>query len=51
MQIIGGELIIQADKHAVAEFEMLTLSYYQKLNEERRELLEEFPRIGIARGG
>ena len=31
-----------ADKYAADEFEMLTISYYQKLNEERKEILEEF---------
>lgn len=31
-----------ADWNATAEFEMLVLSMYQKLNEERREILEDF---------
>ena len=37
-----GRLIHNAAPYAVAEFEMLTLSYYQKLNEERRDVLAEF---------
>jgi predicted nucleotidyltransferase len=37
-----GRLIHNAAPYAVAEFEMLTLSYYQKLNEERRDILAEF---------
>jgi PHD/YefM family antitoxin component YafN of YafNO toxin-antitoxin module len=35
-----------ADAYAADEFEMLTLSYYQKLNEERREILAEGLRSG-----
>lgn len=46
--IIFGELIYRADRYAVDEFEMLTLSYYQKLNEERAEILAEFRRTGRA---
>lgn len=46
--IIFGELIYCADAYAVDEFEMLTLSYYQKLNEERAEILAEFRRTGRA---
>ena len=41
-EIIGGSLIHDADRRAVAEFEMLVLSYYQKLNEERKDILESF---------
>ena len=37
-----------ADNDAVAEFEMLTLSYYQKLNEERQAILEAFHETGRA---
>lgn len=47
-EIIFGELIYCADRYAVDEFEMLTLSYYQKLNEERAEILAEFRRTGRA---
>ncbi len=46
--IIFGELVYCADRYAVDEFEMLTLSYYQKLNEERAEILAEFRRTGRA---
>ncbi len=46
--IIFGELIYCADRYAVDEFEMLTLSYYQKLNEERAGILAEFRRTGRA---
>lgn len=46
--IFGGRLIYCADKYAVDEFEMLVISYYQKLNEERREILEEFYKTGRA---
>jgi len=36
-----GNLIHAADQFAVDEFEMLVLSYYQKLNEERTGIIEE----------
>lgn len=48
MAIIYGDLIYCADRYAVDEFEMLTLSYYQKLNEERADILAEFRRTGRA---
>lgn len=32
--------IYEGDRHAAEEFEMLTLSYYQKLNEERAEIVK-----------
>ena len=48
MAIIFGELLYCADRYAVDEFEMLTMSYYQKLNEERAEILAEFRRTGRA---
>ncbi len=47
-EIIGGRLIHCADQYAVDEFEMLVVSYYQKLNEERKEILESFRRTGRA---
>lgn len=40
--IAADKRIFCADQYAADEFEMLTLSYYQKLNEERKEILEEF---------
>ncbi|HEY1407720.1 MAG TPA: nucleotidyltransferase domain-containing protein [Promineifilum sp.] len=46
--IIYGDLIFCGDRYAVDEFEMLTLSYYQKLNEERAEILEAFRQSGRA---
>jgi len=42
----GGALIYCADRYAVDEFEMLVLSFYQKLNEERAEVLAEGLRTG-----
>lgn len=42
--IAGGRLIHCQDRYAVDEFEMLTISYYQKLNEERQDILESFRR-------
>jgi predicted nucleotidyltransferase len=47
-EIISGLLIYSADQYAVDEFEMLVLSYYQKLNEERQHILESFGRTGRA---
>jgi len=46
--IFGGNLIYCADRYAVDEFEMLVISYYQKLNEERKEILESFYETGRA---
>jgi hypothetical protein len=40
--INSGRLISTGDPEAIGEFEMLVLSAYQKLNEERKEILEEF---------
>ncbi len=37
-----GTRLYCADDYAADEFEMLTLSYYQKLNEERKEILDDF---------
>lgn len=37
--IMNGRLLYCADRYAVDEFEMLTLSFYQKLNEERGEII------------
>lgn len=47
-EIISGMLIYTANQYAIDEFEMLTLSYYQKLNEERHEILEAFQKTGRA---
>jgi predicted nucleotidyltransferase len=46
--IADGRLIFCADTRALDEFEMLVISFYQKLNEERREILEAFFRTGRA---
>lgn len=46
--IAEGHLICCADTRALDEFEMLVISYYQKLNEERREILDAFFRTGRA---
>ena len=40
--VANGRLLWQGDETAVDEFEMLTLSLYQKLNEERKDILEAF---------
>lgn len=46
--VTTGKLVLSSDQRAVAEFEMLTLSYYQKLNEERSAILREFYKTGKA---
>ena len=47
-EIIFGDLIFCSNANAVDEFEMLTLSYYQKLNEERSGILDAFMRTARA---
>lgn len=37
--VTKGRLLYCADRYAVDEFEMLALSYYQKLNEERADII------------
>ena len=44
--IMTDRRIFQSDENAADQFEMLTISYYQKLNEERKELLEEIEKNG-----
>lgn len=39
--VAADRRIYQADEYAADEFDMLTISYYQKLNEERAGILEE----------
>ena len=46
--IATGRLLYCASQYAVDEFEMLVMSYYQKLNQERRELLDAFMETGRA---
>ena len=41
-----GRTIYQQNERVVDEFEMLTLSFYQKLNEERAGILEEILETG-----
>ena len=41
-EIIGGVRIYCADPYAADELEMLVISYYQGLNQERREILDAF---------
>ncbi|MFZ4507299.1 MAG: type VII toxin-antitoxin system MntA family adenylyltransferase antitoxin [Fimbriimonas sp.] len=43
-----GRLLFCGDEDAKCEFEFMTLSLYQKLNEERREILEDFALTGKA---
>lgn len=38
--VTTGRLLYCTDRYAVDEFEMLTLSFYQKLNEERHGIIE-----------
>jgi predicted nucleotidyltransferase len=40
--IMANRRIYCANQYKTDEFEMLTLSFYQKLNEERQEILQEF---------
>lgn len=44
--VMADRRIYTADEYAAEEFEMLTLSFYQKLNEERAEILAEGRRSG-----
>lgn len=47
-EIISGTLIYCANQYSVDEFEMLTISFYQKLNLERAGILESFQKTGRA---
>jgi len=44
--VFNGRLIYCGNRYAVDEFEMLTLSYDQKLNEERAGILAEIQKTG-----
>jgi predicted nucleotidyltransferase len=46
--IMKGERIFTVNRVEAEIFEMLSLSFYQKLNEERKELIEELYRTGRA---
>lgn len=40
--LANGQLLFSADDYAVQVFEMMTLSYYARLNEERAAVLEAY---------
>jgi len=44
--IAADRRIYCADQYAADEFEMLSISLYQKMNEERRGIIEEYRRTG-----
>lgn len=44
--VVSDRRIYHADAYAADEFEMLTLSYYQKLNEERAEIVRDALVVG-----
>ncbi len=44
--VAADRRIHTADEYAADEFDMLTISYYQKLNEERAEILKEIMTSG-----
>jgi predicted nucleotidyltransferase len=46
--VTTGRLIYSRDLQAVQVFEMLTMSQYQRLNEERKDILQEFYKTGRA---
>jgi len=43
-----GKVVFCADEYSKGTFEMLVWSFYQKLNEERADILEDFFKTGIA---
>ncbi len=46
--VMKGDRIFTGNREETEIFEMLSLSFYQKLNEERKEIVEEFYRTGRA---
>ena len=46
--ILSDRRFFCQDDYAADEFEMLTISFYQKLNEERQQILDEFWQTGRA---
>ena len=51
LQVVStGEILFESDPTRRAEFEMVTLSMYAKLNQERREILEQVQRDGRVYG-
>ena len=47
-EIIGGTRMYCSDPYAADEFEMLVISHYQKLNQERQDILDAFYKTGRA---
>lgn len=45
-----GEIVWVGDQKKIGQFEYLTLSYYQKLNEERAEILSDIKKQGSVYG-
>lgn len=43
-----GERIYCSDQYETEEFEMLTFSFYQKLNEERKDIIHALYKTGKA---
>ena len=48
--VTTGELLYEGDNTKQAEFEMLALSMYARLNQERREILDQVKREGRVYG-
>ena len=46
--ISANRRVYTADEYAADEFEMVTCTLYQRLNEERREIVDEFLKTGRA---
>ena len=46
--VSNGRVLYCADQDALSIFEMLAISFYQKLNEERKEIVEDFIKTGRA---
>ena len=44
--IVADHRIYCANQYAADEFEMLTISYYQRLNEERAEIIQDALAVG-----
>ena len=44
--IVANRRVYCADEYAADEFEMLTISYYQRLNEERDEIIQDAIAVG-----
>lgn len=44
----NSELLFFNDQNIVSEFEMYTYSFYQKLNEDRKDIIEQYMKVGLA---